>query len=653
MRYYNVVIDNKNRAVDRFFTYKSEGPVCVGQKVKVPFAGSKLKTGFVVEADVKPQIDEAKIKEIAEIEPVSLNEEMVKTAVWMKSRYGIRYLDAFNCFFPKGKTKITDEEKNPLKDYIKEQLPKHFTLTDEQEKAVTEINFSIEQNQNDIFLIDGVTSSGKTLIYIEAAEKALSMGKSVIMLVPEIGLTGQTVERFIARFGAEKVALLHSKLSTKERFDQWDKLKNGPAKIAIGARTAVFAPLDNLGLVIIDEEHEATYKSDQTPKYDTIDIALKRLIHYNGVMLLGSATPSVVSYQRVKDGIYKYIRLTKRYNDTPLPKIDVVDMNEELKAGNTSMLSRRLRKKIDESIQSDKQVILFLNRRGYSNYISCRGCSETLKCPECGITLTYHKNENKLVCHYCARKYDVPRVCPKCQSPFIKHSGIGTEKVEEYIKAEYPMTQVARLDLDSGKTRKQIEAILEDFKKGKTKILVGTQLVAKGLDFSNVGLVGIITADTSLNLPDYRASERTYQLITQVAGRSGRGDEQGSVIVQTYEPNAYPIKYASGYDFEGFFEKEISIRKMLDYPPFTDLVSVSFTHDDAKMALSETNRFIKYIKKYYTSVFDAKEAFGFSGNRFYTLIKCPKGERNKLIHYVNHFETEAVVIIDVNPYSIM
>ena len=336
-----------------------------------------------------------------------------------------------------------------------------------------------------------------------------------------------------------------------------------------------------------------------------------------------------------------------------MPKIDVVDMNIEYTDGNLSILSRKLRKKIDKILEEDKQVILFLNRRGYSNYVSCRVCRKTLKCPQCGITLIYHKNGGKLNCHYCGRKFDVPSKCPECGSAYIKHSGTGTEKVEEYMRTEYPDYPVDRLDIDSGKTRKQIEAILDDFKKGKTKILVGTQLVAKGLDFSNVGLVGIITADNSLNIPDYRASERTYQLITQVAGRSGRGEEQGSVIVQTFEPKAYPIRYASSYDFEGFFEKEIEIRRALEYPPFTDLVAVMFSDENPKKALSETYRFIKYIKKDYSRVFEPKESTNFKGNRFYTIIKCPKGERNKLIYLINQFETDSIITIDVNPYAIL
>ncbi|MCQ2551036.1 MAG: primosomal protein N' [Clostridia bacterium] len=652
MKYVNVVIDNKNRAVDRFFTYATTEDLSLGQKVKVPFAGSKLRTGYVVETDVTPKIEVEKIKEVKEALPISLNREMVDTCLWMKARYGIRYLDAFSCFFPKGKTPITDEKKNPLNPYVKDE-PFDFTLTDEQEKAVSEICESLDKGEQQTFLIDGVTSSGKTLVYIKACEKALSMGKTAIVLVPEIGLTGQTVERFIARFGKDNVALLHSKLTTKERYDQWEKLRSGKAKICIGARIGVFAPVENIGVIILDEEHEATYKSDQNPKYDALDIAYKRTMAYKGVLILGSATPSVASYQRVKDGIYRYIKLTKRYNNTPLPDIDVVNMASELKAGNSSMLSRKLRKRMDDCLKEDKQVILFLNRRGYSNYLSCRGCGNTVKCPKCGITLTYHKQEDKLTCHYCGKKYELEPSCSICGSKYMKHSGIGTEQVEEYIRDEYPQYTVDRLDIDSGKSRHEIEDILSRFKNGKTNILVGTQLVAKGLDFTNVGLVGIISADNSLNIPDYRASERTFQLITQVAGRSGRGAEKGSVIVQTYEPEAYPIKYASNYDYQGFFNKEISIRKALDYPPFVDLVAVSFTNEDRKIAYEDGDRFSKYIKKYTRRILGIKEAINFSGERFVVLMKCSKEERNKLIYMIGQFESKSSVIIDVNPYGMI
>ncbi len=671
MGYINVVIDNKSKAVDRFFTYKCEEMVSVGQRVKVPFGGNKTKSGFVVETGVEPKIDESKIKAVSSIDPVAINEEMVKTAIWMHSRYGIRYYDAINCFFTKDSKVIEDENKNVLKDYIKRLEKKEnkgkVVLTDEQENAVSLINVSIERGQKDIFLIEGVTSSGKTLVYLEACEKALQMGKTAIMLVPEIALTGQTVERFIERFGEDKVALLHSKLTIKERYDQWVKLRNGTAKIAIGARIGVFAPLENIGLIILDEEHESTYKADQSPKYDTVDVALKRLIHYNGVLLLGSATPSVVSYQRVKEGIYKHIKLTKRYNNTLLPTIDVVQMRDEVSAGNLSILSRPLRKKLDECLADGKQAILFLNRRGYSNYVSCRGCGETLKCQDCNITTTYHKAENKLICHYCGKKYDVPKQCPECGSKYIKHIGIGTEQVEETLRSEYPDRAIDRLDIDTGKNRRQIEAILSKFKKGKTDILVGTQLVAKGLDFDNVGVVGILSVDSILNLPDYRASERAYQLITQVAGRAGRGQERGQVIIQTFEPDSYPIRFASKYSFEDFFKKEISIRKTLEYPPFSDLIVVFFTHKDKNVAIKTGKEFLQYAKKLDSGIladraFDLKEAITFKGNgsyRAYTIIKCPKGYRNKLMFSIDQFKDQLIekrndvnIIIDVNPYSI-
>lgn len=669
MKFVNVVVDNKNKAVDRIFTYKASDDIKVGQRVKVPFGGSKIRTGFVVELDATPTIDEEKIKSVISIDEVSINEEMVKTAMWMHGRFGIRYFDGINCFFTKDSKVIVDENKRVLKDYAKKALslkadkPK---LTDEQVAALNEIGQCIDNNKRDIFLLEGVTSSGKTLVYIEACQRAIEMGKTAIVLVPEIALTSQTVQRFIARFGEDKVALLHSKLTPKERYDQWVKLREGKAKIAIGARMGVFAPLENIGLIILDEEHESTYKADQSPKYDTLDVALKRLMYYDGVLLLGSATPSVVSYQRVKEGIYKHLKLTKRYNETPLPTIEIVEMGKELKGGNTSFLSRHLKEQLDETLENHKQAILFLNRRGYSSYVSCRGCGQPLKCPKCNISTTYHKAENKMVCHYCGKKYDVPRECPQCKSKYIKHSGLGTEQVEEYLKSQYPDHIVDRLDIDTGKNRRQIEGILNNFQKGKTDILVGTQLVAKGLDFQNVGVVGIISVDSILNLPDYRACEKAFQLITQVAGRAGRGQEQGKVIIQTFEPDSYPIRYASKYDFEGFFNKEISVRKTLGYPPFSDLIAVLFTHEEKDYAIKTGNDFLRFIREieggiFKANTFELKEVTAFKGNgrsRVYTMIKCPKGYRNKLMFYIDNFQKTLVdkkndcsVIADVNPYS--
>lgn len=669
MKYFNLVINNNSRHTDRFYTYKGSDDIKAGDVVTVTFGGKKEKTAYVIEETEEPDLDPSKIKEIISVDPVvSMTEEMVKTALWMTKRYGIKYLDAIKCFVPKGKPAKEGKQKRPLAN--KEGEAQDITsLTAEQSKAVSIINSHLLMNKQETFLIHGVTGSGKTEVYMQAIKKALDLGKTSILLVPEIALTKQITERLIARFGKENLAILHSRLTGRERFDEWERIRSGQAKIVVGARMAVFAPVENLGLIIMDEEHESTYKADMTPKYDTVDIATKRLMHYKGVLLLGSATPSITSYYRVQQGLYKLIELKERYNGASLPDVEIVDMREELKEGNTSIFSGKLYTKISETIEKGQQVILFLNRRGYSTFISCRECGYVLKCNLCGISLTYHKNENAGVCHYCGRKFEVPKVCPECGSKHIKYFGAGTEKVEELTKEMFPDYTVERLDIDTAKNKKEINRILSSFAKGKTNILIGTQLVAKGLDFKNVGLVGVIAADSSLNIPDYRSSERTFQLITQVAGRAGRGDEKGLVIVQTYSPDSDAIKLASTYDFNQFYKGEIMMRELMSYPPFTDLIMVEFLSNSYDTAEGVANTCISFLKKCNinsddNNIFAPKLSTVFKGNkesyRFYILIKSPKELRNKYVYCIDEFRNRVVkakmdctIVIDVNPYSVI
>ena len=403
-----------------------------------------------------------------------------------------------------------------------------------------------------------------------------------------------------------------------------------------------------------------------TPKYETVDIALKRLLYYKGVLVMGSATPSVVSYQRAKDGIYRLVELKQRYNANPLPKVELIDMREELKAGNRTIFSDRLYHKMAETLEKGQQIILFLNRRGYSTFISCRECGEAMKCPECGISLVYHKSENAGVCHYCGKRFAVPQACPSCGSKYIKYFGAGTEKVEEFTKELFPERVVERLDLDTAKNNREITRIINGFSKGKTDILIGTQLVAKGLDFKNVGLVGVVAADVSLNVPDYRSTERTFQLVTQVAGRAGRGEEEGLVIVQSYTPDNFALTTAAEHDYEGFFETEIRVRAFMDYPPFTDLILVEFTSEKEDTAMATAEGCRSYLLKCpieneENQIFAPKLSAHFKGKdsfRYYILIKCPKGLRNQYIHYIQCYGSELVkskidcnLTIDVNPYS--
>ena len=669
MIYINAAIDNKSKYTDSLFTYKAPDCMETGDLVIVPFGkNNNEKTAVVCEIAVKPDCPEEKIKEIACIkEKGFLTEEMVKTALWMKQRYGIKYHDAFRCFIPGGKPPRPGKEKTPYKD-VESSYTEPEKLTQEQQQACDTISEAIHSGRQESFLIHGVTSSGKTQVYMEAIAEALNMGRSSIMLVPEISLTKQIIENFAGRFGKNNVAVLHSKLTPRERHDEWRRIRRGEAKIVIGARMAVFAPLEKIGVIVMDEEHEASYKADMTPKYDTVDIAMKRLVYHKGVLILGSATPSVASYFRARQGIYKLITLTERYNRTPLPMISVADMRKELKEGNTTIFSRELYSSMEEELKSGGQVILLQNRRGYSNFVSCRECGKAMKCPKCGISLTYHKIRSALVCHYCGRTFPLPDKCPDCGSRYIRHFGVGTEQVEEAVKKHFPDASVDRLDIDSLKTRRDLDRILGDFGRRKTDILIGTQLAAKGLDFDNVGLVGIIAADMGLNIPDYRSAERTYQLITQAAGRAGRGLKQGKVVIQTYEPDNYAIRCAAGNDYDRFYNIETNNRKIMDYPPFTDLIMVNFTAADEKQAaecLGNCRKYIQELQNEYGRLESAvmlspRTAVNFKGEdkRLYMLIKCPKGERNKYVFYLESFKKKLIdegiacsMDLDINPYS--
>jgi primosomal protein N'' len=665
MNYVNVVIDNNSRHTDSYFTYGDPYGVSRGQVVNVTFGkGNKEKTAYVFETGIEPAASIKKLKSISSVSDICLTEEIMDTCIWMTRRYGIRHSDAVKCFMPYGKATKPGKEKRPLNDVTGE-MQNIDALTEEQAAAVSEISKALEAGEQKNFLIHGVTGSGKTEVYMQSIAEALRMGKTAIMLVPEIALTKQVTDRFVARFGKEKVALLHSKLTGRERFDEWMRVRSGEARIVIGARIGVFAPLENIGLIILDEEHEATYKSDQTPKYETVDVALKRLMHYRGTLILGSATPSVVSYQRAKEGIYQLIELKERYNSVPLPLVSLVDMREELKAGNRTIFSDRLYREMKSALDDGTQVILFLNRRGYSTSILCKECGEPLKCPECGITLTYHKSDNAAVCHYCGKKYPVPDECPKCGSKYIKYIGTGTEKVEEYTKQLFPDRKVERLDLDTAKNRGEINRIIGGFSKGKTDILIGTQLVAKGLDFKNVGLVGVVAADVSLNIPDYRSTERTFQLVTQVSGRAGRGDKVGRVIVQSYTPDNFALTCAAAHDYADFFAKEIKLREYMNYPPFSDMILAAFTDDDEQNAKKSAERCREYIIAKTgvgsDSIFEARPSPNFKGEesyRYQVLIKSRRGQRNKFMFYLVEFgdrlleeKCSSILTIDVNPYS--
>jgi primosomal protein N' (replication factor Y) len=424
------------------------------------------------------------------------------------------------------------------------------------------------------FLLHGVTGSGKTEVYLQAIAHALEQGKGAIVLVPEISLTPQTVERFKARFSSGPlqtlVAVLHSHLSAGERHDEWHKIRQGRARIAIGARSAIFAPVEPLGLIVVDEEHEHSYKQEEAPRYHARDVAIVRGQMEGAVVVLGSATPSLESYYNCGKGKYTLLRLPERADDKKLPVVRIVDMRQTVRPGKgVPLFSPQLKEAIARRVEQKEQVILFLNRRGYSTSLQCPLCGYVAECPNCSVSLTYHRHENKLCCHICAHVAPVPAVCPneKCRNPAIRYSGIGTQKVEATLAKLFPQARVVRMDSDSLKRKEDYRRILGDFRVGKIDILVGTQMIAKGLHFPNVTLVGIIYADLALHQPDFRAGERTFQLLTQVAGRAGRGDIEGEVFVQAFTPFHPAIQFARRHDFEGFYEQEMEFREQLKYPP--------------------------------------------------------------------------------------
>ncbi|MDR0520116.1 MAG: primosomal protein N' [Clostridiales Family XIII bacterium] len=591
MKYVDVAVETRSDMVDEPFTYACEDDgICVGAKIEADFARGKSKRGYVVAVrdSLPAELEGKSIKKILSVDAEhSLPPDAVGIALWMRRRYFCRLIDALACFAqpadpPKRKKAVGADGGGGAGagscggDDVPE-VSAAPELTAEQAAAFGQIKSALGGSAHAAFLVHGVTGSGKTELYMRVASEVIAGGRKVIMLVPEISLTPQIVKNFTDRFGREKVAVMHSKLSKGERYAEWARAKNGEADIAIGARGAVFAPFGDIGAIIVDEEHETTYKSDMMPKYDTVEVALKRAARAGAVCILGSATPSIVSMHRAKSGVYKLLTLTERYNKTPLPRLSVVDMRDEMKQGNRGIFSHALHAAMVRELAAGKQAILFLNRRGYSTFISCRECGYVLRCPECGISMTHHKERHRAECHFCGKYLPVPKECPDCGSAHIRHFGIGTEKVEELARAAFPDAPVARLDLDSTAKKGSAEKILKDFGAGKTDILIGTQMVAKGLDYDNVSVVGIVAADVGLNIPDFKSAERTFQLITQAAGRSGRGDEIGEVYVQTYSPKHYAIEAAASADYDGFYRTEDLIRRTLSYPPYSDIYQVTAT----------------------------------------------------------------------------
>ena len=661
MQYIDVVIDNKSVYTDSFFTYSAPDKVRIGTRLTVPFAGRKKPVdAYCVRTGVEPAFDVSKVREIASAdEDRSLNEEMVGTAMWMRRRYGTKYIDGLKMFAAQG----TREPKRKASAVAPPSDP-GYELTEGQKNAADKICPAVKAGKGGAFLIKGVTNSGKTEVYMKAVETALSKGRTAIILLPEIALAAQVADRFRARFGSSEVAMLHSRLKKSERLGEWLRIRRGEARIVVGARTSVFAPLDNIGVIVIDEEHESTYKSDHNPKYETIDVAYKRASDHGAVLVLGSATPGIVSYFRAKSGVYELIEMDERIGESRMPRLGIIDMRKEALSGNRGVISRELARQTDAALARREQVIFFLNRRGFSTQILCPDCGYRMTCPDCGIALTYHRSSNAAVCHYCGRKFPLPKACPDCGSSFIKYVGAGTEKVEDEVKRLWPGAAVSRFDIDTVASDGDPMKVIRDFQNGKTDILVGTQILAKGLDFKNVGLVGVINADVSLNIPDYRASERTFQLITQVAGRAGRAGGESSVLIQTYDPESDVIREAAAGDYEEFYESELLHRSIMNYPPYSDIIQVVFSADKEDDAMSYAEAFRRRLTELRSapggaSVLRPKTEERRTDGRARAgfIIKAPRGSRAGYIAEYMRFRDRMIemkapvfIEIDVNPY---
>ena len=653
-----VLIEYSVKSLDKTFIYKiPDSLLCIvtsGMKVKVPF-GHQLVNGFVLSI-TKTCDEDYDIKEISDVvdSDIILNEELLALASYMQEKTLCTKIMSFQTMLPQSlkvkdnasfnkydvylKLKVDCSEieykrlgvnqKKIIDDLLKNDklLKSNYSLssvkslvdkgyieliyeqkyrinvdnkdnidiklTNEQQSVYEKIVSKI--NENNTYLLQGITGSGKTIIYIKLIESVLKHGKSAILLVPEISLTAQIVQRIYNAFGSD-VAIMHSALSNGEKHDEYLKILRGEVKVVVGTRSAIFAPLKNLGIIIIDEEHSNTYKQDNNPRYSAIDMADFRCKYNNIPLVLGSATPSLEAKARAEKGVFKLLKLDKRVGDAKLPLVHIVDMAYEMQKRNT-IFSDVLKKKIQDRLDKKEQIILLLNRRGYSTFINCSNCGYVYKCPNCDISLIYHKSSNNLICHYCGYITKKDSKCPKCGEDALNYYGLGTEKLEEYINNTFMGAKVVRMDQDTTTKKGAHERIIKDFQDEKYNILLGTQMISKGLDFPKVSLVGVINADTSLNIPDFRSNENTFSLLYQVSGRAGRSDIFGEVVIQTFNPDNFVIECVKKNDYETFYKKEMNIRRTLKYPPYYYLVGIKVIGKDYNNTLNEATKIVKYIK---------------------------------------------------------
>lgn len=682
-----VIVDILNSEVDRIFDYEISTPVQVGTRVLVPFGNRKVE-GYVLKVKDETAYELSKIKQVISFDetPV-LIPEMIELLDFMKTNFNLRMMDVIRLFIPAGlrqnkvKTKFdsfavlvdenfdasilkkTAKNQQKLFEYIKQKkrenivtLNKMFSSTAvkklielgvinvDKEKVVSKTKdygisnkkITLTKTQQSVvdeilkepqtYLLFGVTGSGKTEVYMNVIENMLQKGKTAIMLVPEISLTPQVMSHFKSRFG-DSIAMLHSGLSIRERFDEWYRIYNGEARVVVGARSAIFAPIKNLGLIVVDEEQDTSYYSESNPRYSTIEVAKFRAKHNNCSLVLGSATPDIESFFKAKIGEYKLLEMPERVNKKPMPTFDIVDMLSEIRNGNSSIFSQKLLLELDDCLKNKKQAMIYLNRRGYQSSVVCRSCGYVVKCENCDVPLVYHKEDNMLKCHYCDARYHLLSACPNCASTDLKYGAIGTQKVVEELKKYFPQAKIFRMDNDNTRTKDAHYQILNEFAKTESSILVGTQMIAKGHDFPFVTLVGIIDADMGLHFADFRASERTFSLITQVAGRAGRGEYEGKVVLQTYMPKNSTYRFAVNYDYNNFFKREINIREVTKFPPFVTILRVLISGEDETIVANKTREFydeIKQIREQFPKAFV-----------YLNVMKCPvKRIQNKFRYQI-------------------
>lgn len=600
-KYADIIIDISHEAIDRAFQYKIPDELIdcieIGTKAQVPFGnGNKLRQGYVIGITDTPSYDEDKIKYIDSVDEKGLQIEgkLIRLAAWMHETYGSTMINALKTVMPVKQSVRAAAKKVVEEEYVVEKPPV-LELNADQQSLVDEFCSDFHAGRRKNYLLRGVTGSGKTEVYIGCIKKVIEDGGQAIVLIPEIGLTYQNVARMKQHFGS-RVAVIHSKQSKGEKYQMLMKAGRHEVDVIIGPRSALFTPCDNLKLIIIDEEHDAAYKSDQPPKYHARETAIERARLEGASVILGSATPTIESYALAKLGRYTLWELTDRPCGMRLPDVSVVDMREEFHMGNRGIISQELKDLMNECLGRNEQVMLFINRRGYNSFVSCRECGEVIKCPKCEVALSLHNN-GFMMCHYCGYIEREPKQCPKCKSKMIGGFGAGTEKVEAEINRLFPEAKTLRMDKDTTGRKGAHAAILNKFKQHKADVLIGTQMIVKGHDFNNVTLVGIILADMSLFANDFRAGERTFDLITQAAGRAGRGDKDGNVVIQTYQPEHYAIATAAKQDYEEFFNMEMSYRRLLKYPPVYNMMVLLITSEDKNMAYEASKQLATALKK--------------------------------------------------------